>query len=221
MASTCVPKCADRYDVLRERIVKVRRETAEVEATQTSDLGLRVWGSRGWQEGEKSDRLFDFIREDFDGPAVVDPPAPGRTKLFTRPLSKDNLAALHSERSSRRTSLASTTRPALTSASDSPNARCRAARSSSLSQSPGSKGSSSISVPSGRSEGSSTIKRPFFTRALRVILHKIYENAAADKTQLGECDMPSNYSMQQTVRPVTSVAGQRPRLAVPQLTLGR
>jgi len=30
-----------------------------------------------------------------------------------------------------------------------------------------------------------------------------------------------NYRMQQTVRPVTSVAGQRPRPAVPQLTRRR
>jgi len=32
---------------------------------------------------------------------------------------------------------------------------------------------------------------------------------------------PSNYRMQQTVRPVTPVAGQRPRQAVPQLTRER
>jgi hypothetical protein len=32
---------------------------------------------------------------------------------------------------------------------------------------------------------------------------------------------PANNRMQQTVRPVTSVARQRPRLAVPQLTLER
>jgi len=32
-------------------------------------------------------------------------------------------------------------------------------------------------------------------------------------------DAPSNNGVQQTVRPVTSVAGQRPRQADPQLTL--
>jgi len=32
---------------------------------------------------------------------------------------------------------------------------------------------------------------------------------------------PPNYRMQQTVRPVTSVAWQRPRRSVPQLTHGR
>jgi hypothetical protein len=37
-----------------------------------------------------------------------------------------------------------------------------------------------------------------------------------DATSIGD---PSNKRMQQTVRPVTSVAGQRPRQAVPQLTL--
>ncbi len=58
------------------------------------------------------------------------------------------------DRSSLRISSASTSRPAATSASDCRKASCSAARSASSSQLPGSSGSSSISVPSGRSLGS-------------------------------------------------------------------
>jgi len=76
---------------------------------------------------------------------------------------------LQRERNSFKTSAALTRRPAATSASDSARAACKALRSASVSQSPGSSGSNSTSVPSGRVVGSSTTRRPACTRALIVI----------------------------------------------------
>jgi hypothetical protein len=217
-----VPERTDRDDVARVGIVDVGRETAEVESTQAGDLSSTVKGSGARQEGEESDRLFYLIRENFNRPAVFDPPTLCGTKLFARQVGENDLSAFHSDRSSRRTSLTSIIRPSLTSSSEAASARCRADLSSLLSQSPGSKGSSSISVPSGRSDGSSTINRPFRTRALRVMFNNIPESGASDNHVLvGLPDLPPNYRMQQPVRPVTSVAGQRPRPAVPQLTRGR
>jgi hypothetical protein len=83
--------------------------------------------------------------------------------------SEANAARRQDDLSSFRITSASTRRPAATSASESRNAACSAARSASSSQSPGSSGRSSISVPSGRSVGSSTTSRPAQTRAFRVI----------------------------------------------------
>ncbi len=78
-------------------------------------------------------------------------------------------AGLQRDRSRLRTSAASTIRPASTSACDCARAACKAERSASSSQSPGSRGRSSSSVPSGRSIGSSTTRRPSCTRALIVM----------------------------------------------------
>jgi uncharacterized protein YbjT (DUF2867 family) len=69
---------------------------------------------------------------------------------------EQDLSTLHVERSSRRTSSALTRRPASRSPSDWRRASCKAARSASSSQSPGSRGKSSTSVPSGRSVGLQT-----------------------------------------------------------------
>jgi len=195
----------------REGVVEMGRDATEVEATQTGDLGVRIRSSSPWQQREKVDRLFDLVREDSDGAVIVDPPRLRRSKLIAGELGEDDLATCHSDRSSRRTSLASIMRPASTSAPEAIRARCSAERSSSLSQSPGSNGSNSTSVPSGRSVGSSTTKRPFWTRAFKVMLDRIPAKAAADNRRLlGWTDVPSNSSVNPTVRSVTGLACARP-----------
>ena len=84
-----------------------------------------------------------------------------------------NAALLQRDRSSLSRSAASMSRPAATSASESARAAWSAARSASSSQSPGSSGSSSTSVPSGRSVGSSTTSRPARTRAFIVVRRSV------------------------------------------------
>jgi len=102
--------------------------------------------------------------------------------------------------SSLRISSASTSRPAATSASDWRSASCSAARSASPSQSPGSSGRSSISVPSGRSVGSSTTSRPSRTRAL-IVIRKSVSLAA-----------PPNNAAQQALAAGGREEHDRPRL---------
>src|SRR6266542_5138048 len=118
--------------------------------------------------------------------AVCQPPGFFLLDMPLRGEREANVPLFQRERSSRRTLAASTRRPAFTSSSESCRALCNAARSSSSSQSPGSRGRSSISVPSGRSVGSSTTSRPAFTRAFSVIVitFEILENLVFGDTSL-------------------------------------
>jgi len=96
---------------------------------------------------------------------------------------EQDLSTLHVERSSRRTSSALTRRPASRSPSDWRRASCKAARSASSSQSPGSRGKSSTSVPSGRSVGSSNTSRPARTRAFSVMGSSLLRKRALASTR--------------------------------------
>jgi hypothetical protein len=124
---------------------------------------------RPGDHSQDSERSFEFSREDIGVDPILQPPCLLAPDVTSRCGGKPNATLLQRERSSRRISSASTRWPAATSASDWRKASCRAARSASSSQSPGSNGSSSISVPSGRSVGSSRTNRPDRTRALIVI----------------------------------------------------
>ena len=184
VSSLGVPERTDRDGARREGVVEVGRSTAEVEATQTRDSRLGIQGPSPWHPREKADSLFKLVCEDLYGAMVLDPPSLRGTKLIARDLRENDPATLHFDRSSRRTSSASVRRPASISAPDATSARCSAARSSSSSQSPGSNGSRSISVPSGRSVGSSTTKRPFRTHAFSIMPEKIPANAVVDNRGL-------------------------------------
>lgn len=191
-----VPESADGHGVTSERVVEVGRGTPEVKATKTSNLLLGIQGTSPWKPREKCDRLLDLIGKDLDGEVILDPPDLGSPELVTRDFRENNLPTPHAERNSRRISLASLMRPASTSAPEAARARCSAERSSSSSQSPGSKGRSSTSVPSGRSVGSSTTKRPLRTVAFSVMSDKVLAKAPSAKLRpAGGTGVPSNQTM--------------------------
>ena len=197
--SSGVPERTDHHGVLSEGVIEVGRGTAEVEATQASDSRLEIEGPSSWHPREKADCLLDLVCEDPHGAVVLDPPRLRSTELIACDVSEKDLTRVHFDRNSRRTSVASVRRPNSTSVPEATRARWSAARSSSSSQSPGSIGRSSISVPSGRSVGSSTTKRPFSTRAFNVMPKKVPANAVVDNRRCaGRVDGPSDNSMQRT-----------------------
>ena len=144
-------------------------DSPKVDAANARNWRLSVEASGPWKRRDDPERLFEFLGEHVQVVTSGQPPGLLPPNVFLRSGREANAPILQRDRSSRRITSASMRRPALMSSSESLRARWRAARSSSSSQSPGSRGSSSISVPSGRSVGSSTTSRPAFTRAFNVI----------------------------------------------------
>ena len=162
------PDRANENLVLVEGVVQVAAELANIESAQIPDPGRGVRCPCSRKEGQDAQSFLEFSHEQVAVESVVQPPNLLTANVSLRRRGEANTAWTQDDRSSLSISVASTSRPAATSASESRNAACSAARSVSSSQSPGSSGRRSISVPSGRSVGSSTRSRPARTRALRV-----------------------------------------------------
>ena len=159
-----------------DAVVVVREVHVHAETLQEHPAHpCNEWVARtdAWKGRNQVDDSIEVRCERIYMLAVSDPPFPFSKNMPARCGGEMNRPAFHSERSSRRTSSAETSRPASTSRSDCRSASCRRARSASSSQSPGSRGRSSSSVPSGRSVGSSITNRPARTRAFRV-MNRVY-----------------------------------------------
>ena len=168
-SATCSPHCTDDDLVLIKRIVQVAGQVAYVEPSQSGDTCFAVQSSRAWKPRQDTDCLLDLRREEIPLEPVLQPSILLVVEVPPSGRGEPNAPWRQVDRRSLRISSASTRRPAATSASDSRNAAWSAARSSASSQSPGSRGRSSTSVPSGKSVGSSTTRRPARTRALSVM----------------------------------------------------
>ena len=167
--ATGSPECTDDDFTVIERVIEMGGDSPEVHASDARDGRVRVERSSAWKSRDDLQGLFKFFGEDLGMLAILEPPGFLELHMLLRCVREANAPMLQRDRSSRRMTSASISRPALTSSSESRNARCNAARSSAVSQSPGSRGRSSTSVPSGRSVGSSTTSRPAFTRAVSVM----------------------------------------------------
>ena len=142
---------------------------------------LTVAVTRAGQDRDHLDRSFQVGRERVAVLAVLNPPSVLTVNMLLRGVGESNATGFHRDRSCLRTSAASASLPAATSDSDWIKAACRAARSVSSSQSPGSNGRSSTSVPSGKVVGSSNTRRPARTRALIVMEMSVPSNQPPNK----------------------------------------
>ena len=165
--AACAPDGPHNHAISIEREVDVDGDALQEDPAHSRDL--RVARSDPWKCGDQVERAIEIRRKRLDVLAIGHPPVALAKDVATRGSGEQNLSALHVERSSRKTSSALTRRPASRSPSDWRRASCNAARSASSSQSPGSRGRSSTSVPSGRSVGSSNTSRPARTRAFSVM----------------------------------------------------
>lgn len=157
------------------------RDLRHVDSAQAGDSSARVGGSSPRQPGQNSNRLLKFVGKHVCMNSILNPPGALSWDMSLGCGGEPNTACVQSVRSSRRISSASTSRLASTSAPDSRSAWCSAARSSSLSQSPGSRGNSCSSVPSGSSVGSSTTRRPWRTRASIVMRTSVASSQPPNK----------------------------------------
>ncbi len=162
------PERADDHFRVVERVVQVATERPDVDATKSRHWRLIIEGADGGKGPEELGGFLKFCGEEPLVVAVGQPPLVFALHMARGRSCETNAAFRQRERSSRSTSAASAKRPSDTSMSDSARAACKAARSPSSSQSPGSSGSNSTSVPSGRVVGSSSTRRPPWTRALIV-----------------------------------------------------
>jgi hypothetical protein len=174
--AACTPDCPNNHAISIEREVDVDGDTLQEDPAHSRDS--RVARSDPWECGDQVERAIEIRRKRVDVLAVGHPPVALAKDVAARSGGEQNLSALHVERSSRKTSSALTRRPASRSPSDWRRASCKAARSASSSQSPGSKGKSSTSVPSGRSVGSSNTSRPARTRAFSVMVGSLLRKPA-------------------------------------------
>jgi hypothetical protein len=163
-----------------EGVVEVTVDPSKVEP-QSGDTGTRVGRARSGEKRQHADGILDLSREDVDVQSVLEPPRLLAPDVALGRCGEADAARSQDDFSSLRISSASTSRSVATSISDWRSAAWRAARSASSSQSPGSSGSRSTSVPSGRSVGSSTTSRPARTRALSVISRTVEPGSLPNK----------------------------------------
>src|SRR5439155_986365 len=183
VASHRVPDGPDHGHFLPpvEAVVDVVSTPAEQDSPDATHAGRSVRRS-GLGSGRNSPQcLLKLFYEERRRVLPVDPPPlldRPDLRLGSRcdedPRPTHDLARLRSAR----TSDAGRTRPLRTSSSEAASAAWRRRRSSSSKPSHASAGTSSISVPSGRSVGSSTTMRPPFTRAFRGFM--IYRSLARE-----------------------------------------
>jgi hypothetical protein len=169
VSATRAPQCANDHTRIVKRVVEMRVDSSKVNAADTPNSRLCVRRSCARKHGYDFESLFELVGEHVDVIAVGQPPRFLSSNLFVRSSCEMDDAMFQRDRSSRRMAPASTRRPLFTSSPDALSASWRAARSAASSQSPGSSGRSSISVPSGKSVGSSTTSRPAFTRPFSVM----------------------------------------------------
>ena len=172
-AATGTPDRADDHVPVVEGVVDMAGHPAKVNASETRNVLVRLRCASSREERHDPDGLFELGCEDLRMDTVLKPPDLLALDLPVRGGRESDAALVHRDRSSLRISSTSTNRPAATSLLDSRRALWSAARSASSSQSPGSSGRRSTSVPSGRSVGSSTTSRPALTRALIVMPNRV------------------------------------------------
>lgn len=182
---------AGPYDdlILADRVIEVRGQAAQIKAAQLWQARARVGRPDTCQNRQKSNGLVDLLRNNLWSTCVLAPPPLDRSNLRPRGLREADMPAFHGKRSSFNTTAASIRRSPATSSSEASSARCSASRSSSSSQSPGSSGNRDSSVPSGRSVGSSTTKRPFRTRAVTVMPEPYHRRATGPTRVVGACSI--------------------------------
>jgi len=171
--SPSAPQRPNNYFRLVEGVVEMTSDLRDVQPTEARDSAGQVGCAGAREEREDPKSLLELGGKDSRVDPVLNPPRLLAMDVPAGCCGEPDSARSQRERSSLRTTSASTSRPAATSASDSRRAWCNAARSVSSSQSPGSSGSSSTSAPSGRSVGSSSTRRPARTQALIVIASSV------------------------------------------------
>ncbi len=178
---TSAPDGAHDHVVRIETVVEMTIDPSKVDSTQPGNTGSRLGCTRAGKERQHADSILDLSCGDVDVQSLRKPPRLLASDVALGRCGEADPARSQDDFSSLRTSSASASRSAATSISDSRSAVCRAARSASSSQSPGSSGRSSISVPSGRSVGSSTTSRPARTRALSVMTRTVAPGSLPNK----------------------------------------
>ncbi len=185
-SSPSTPHRTDNDLIRTEGVIDMACGPGEVQPPKSRDMGFRVDTSSPGEQGHHLECFFELRGENLGVVSMLQPPGFFALNMALRSSGKPDAAPVQRERSSLRTSSASTSLPAETSASDMTSASQRAVRSSSSSQSPGSNGSSSITVPSGRSVGSSTTKRPSRTCALMLMLKNLALRVTPNKADAAD-----------------------------------
>jgi hypothetical protein len=169
-----VPYCENRDRTPRFvdcEIEVIARAREEQPANGTRKTGRGVGETGLGRQAQTRDSCFELVHKEIRRrSAMFSPPRRDAISLRTRARRKGQRVRGHGVRGDRsvcNTSAASTLWPASSSRSAARRAWCRRARSSSSRSSPLSAGTSSTSVPSGRSTGSSRRRRPPWTLALR------------------------------------------------------
>ncbi len=188
--ATGTPQSTNDNFVLVESVVEMTVYLSQIQPTNANHIGFGIRRASSREEGKDSKGCFEFSRKDLGMDSVLKPPSLFSPDVLLRSRCELDATVPQRDLMSLRISSASTSLPAAASVSDWRRASWSAARSASSSQSPGSSGSRSISVPFGSSVGSSTTSRPSRTRALMVMKESVALSSAAQQALAADGPLP-------------------------------
>jgi hypothetical protein len=107
----------DRFIVVK-RVIQVAGQLAQIEPPEVRHISPEVWGSGAGQHCEDSHSGLELGGEQLLRIAILKPPGSFLVNVLARSLGEADAAYVQRGRSALRTSVASTSRPAATSAFD-------------------------------------------------------------------------------------------------------
>src|SRR3954453_9962879 len=117
--ATCAPQSANDHFVFIECEIEVGVDSSEVYTTNARNRRLRVRRSRTRKGSDDPERLLDILGKQVGVVTIGPPPGFLSPKVLLCSGREAKTSILQRERSSRRTTSASKSRPALTSSSES------------------------------------------------------------------------------------------------------
>ena len=117
--ATRTPEGAHDHAGVIECVIEMDGKSPQVDAANAGNWRLRVEGSGARKRRDDLERLFEFLGENVRVVAIGQPPGLLSPNVFLSSRREANVPVFQRERSSRRTTSASKSRPALTSSSES------------------------------------------------------------------------------------------------------
>src|SRR3954470_23093109 len=117
--TTCAPESAKDHFVAIERVVEMGRDSSKVHAANARNRRLRVGCSRSRKRGDDPERLLEFLGKHVPVVTIGQPPGFLSPNVLLCRGREAKASILQRDRSSRRMTSASKSRPALTSSSES------------------------------------------------------------------------------------------------------
>jgi hypothetical protein len=112
------PESSNDYGVVIERVIQMAGQLSKVDASQVRDRRVRIGRSSAWEQSDDLNGTFEFCGEEVLMVSIPEPPCAFAFDVAGRGFRESDRTCPQRDRSPFSTSTASTSRPAVTSASD-------------------------------------------------------------------------------------------------------